>query len=368
VELYVKGYLHDWDTDYFPVTDPADSAYWGYKDFGLSAATRLNLTDGLEYHLGYDFQNYRGRDDFLLIEEMTEKAHAFYGQIRTTDDLSSRARFTAGLRFNDVGSKQATVWSTSGVFNLTDSLYVEGTLGTSFLLPDAYQLFAIDPFDTRGNPDLEPEESFNINLALGGKLEAGSRPVSWQVSAWKRRVKNLIVDDDTNPPAGFDTVFINIDEKVKMSGFELLARGDLSDAFSFTTSYMNSRERTASGARLTDRPRHSAKVGLGYAPAGQAWGVDVALKYAGAMYTGNLNGFGVQSYGDMVVANLGAHWFPDGASRNHRIGIRIENLFDEDYATRIRSAALAGSTTGQRLLYSNLGAPRTAFLNYSYDF
>ena len=137
------------------------------------------------------------------------------------------------------------MWSASGVFDITESLFVEGSLGTSFLLPDAYQLFAIDPFDTRGNPDLKPEKSLNFNLAIGGRLEALSRPLAWQITGWKRRVKNLITDDDTNPPPGFDTVFINSDAKVKMSGIELLLRSSFTDALAVDASYMYSRERNA---------------------------------------------------------------------------------------------------------------------------
>ncbi len=365
-QLFLKGYLHDWDTHYYPATDPDDSAYWGYKDFGLSAAGRVDGGHGAEYHLGYDFQNFRGRDEVLLIDGLTERVHAVYGQIRTTDDLSTRTRFTAGVRHNDAGSSRATIWNTSGVFDITDSVYVEGTLGTGFQLPDVYQLYAVDPEDTHGNPDLKPEESFNLNLALGGTFEAGDHPFKWQVTGWKRRVKNLIIDDDTNPPAGFDTVFINSEEKVKVSGLELLLRGTLTDALTFDASYMFSRERAAgSDQQLPDRPKNSAKLTLGFNPA-SAWGTEIALKYMGNTYA-NVTGFGRQSYGDAVIANLGAWWFAD-AGRHHRIGVRIENLFDTDYATRMRSAVLAGSPTSERFLYRNRGAPRTVFLNYTYDF
>jgi outer membrane cobalamin receptor len=370
VELFVKGYLHDWDTDYYPATDPADSAFWGYKDFGMSAGAKLNPTQGFEYYVGYDFQNFRGRDEVLLIEGLTEKAHAVFGQVRTTDELSKRARFSAGLRYNDTSGTKATVWNVSGIYNLSDTLYVESTLGTAFLLPDAEQLYAIDPVeDARGNPDLKPEKSFNINLAIGGRIEAGAKPLNWQVTGWKRRVKNLITTDDTNPPAGFDAIFVNSDEQVNFTGTELLVRGAFTDALSFDVSYMYSRERAGgAGQQLNDRPLHSAKAGLGFEPAGRPFGTSVSLKYAGTARTTSLNGFGVQPYGDVVVANLGAWWYPDATARRHRIGLRVENLFDVDYATRVRSAALSGSTTGQRFLYRNQGAPRTAFLNYTCDF
>jgi vitamin B12 transporter len=367
LQLFVKGYYHDWDTDYYPATDPSDSAFWGFRDFGASASALLRPTPGFEYLLGYDFQKYRGRDEVLLIEEQTEKAQALYAQVRTTDELFSRARFSAGLRYNDTGGDKATVWSASGVFDLTETLYVEGSLGTSFLLPDAYQLYAIDPFDTRGNPDLEPEESFNINLALGGQLGT-ARPLTWQISAWKRRVKNLIVDDDTNPPAGFDTVFINSDGRSRVSGYEVLLRGAFNDAFGFNVSYMHSRERIAgTSTQLANRPVNSAKLGLTWERQGSPFGASLAVKYGGSTYV-NVTGFGRQDYGDDFIANLGVQWYPDAATRRHRVSLRVENAFNTEYATRIRSAVLAGSAPATRFIYRNQGAPRTGFLTYSYQF
>ena len=367
VKLFVKGYLHDWDTNYYPATAPADSLFWGYKDFGVSAAMQLNLTTGLEYNIGYDFQNFRGRDEVLIIDGLTEKVHAFYGQVRTTDELSTRARFSAGLRYNDSRGSDATVWNTSGIFNISDALYIEGTIGSSFLLPDAEQLYAHDPDeDALGNPNLKPEKSFNINLAIGGHLQAGARPLAWQITGWKRRVKNLIIDDDSNPPAGYYAVYMNSDGKAKFSGAELLLRGSFTDALSFDASYMNSRERGASGALLPNRPRHSAKAGLTFEPAGRPFGASISLKYAGTSHTADLDGFGVQSYGDVVTANLGAQWYPDMA-RHHRVSLRVENLFNADYATRVRSAEV-NDESGDMFLYRNRGAPRTAFLNYSYTF
>lgn len=369
VDLFLKGYLHDWDTNYFPVADPADRAYWGFRDVGLSAATRFNLHRGLDYHLGYEFQSYRGRDDYLLIEEKSEKAHAVYAQLRTTDDLSSRARLTGGLRYTDTGGVGDMVWSTSGVYDITDALYVESSLGTSFRLPDAYQLYAIDPFDTRGHPDLEPEESFNVNLAVGGRLQAGARTLAWQLTGWKRQVKNLIVSDESNPPDGFDAAFVNIDGKVKVSGFEALLRGPLAGMLSFDASYMFSRERDpATGSQLADRPRHSGKLALQLAPADGRWGTNLALKFMGSTHA-TAAGFGRVSYGDVVVANLGAHVFLD-AEQRHRFGLRVENVLDKEYATRVRSAVLAGSDPEdpERFIYRNRGTPRTLYLNYSLGF
>jgi outer membrane cobalamin receptor len=371
VSFFLKGYYHDWDTNYYEVGFPDAAAYWGYKDFGASASARIGLSRGLETVVGYDYQKYRALDEELLIEETAETAQAVYAQLRTTDELSTRAHFTAGLRYNDTGGTDATVWSVSGVYAFSDALYVESSLGTSFMLPDAEQLYAVDPCCTHGNADLKPEESFNVNVAIGGKLGA-ARPVAWQVTGWQREVKNLIVADDTNPPAGFDEWYVNGDQKAKMSGMELLLRGSFTDALAWDASYMYSDEEDPNnGGQRADRPKNSGKLGLTWESIGSPVGASVALKYVGGTFARLPGTDGVsttESYGDDVIANLGLQWYPDRQARHHRVALRVENLFDTGYYTRIRSQRLSGSPAPTRMIYRNQGAPRTYFANYTYQF
>lgn len=363
-EFYLKGYFHDWDTDYYPALNPADTAYWGFRDKGISAATKLNVTTGLEYHLGYEFQSYGGRDDYLLIAEQDEKAHAVYGQVRSTEDFSTRGRFTLGVRHTDTGKASATVWAGSFAYDLGAAHYVEASGGSAFRLPDAYQLYAIDPDDgIHGNPDLVPEESFNLNLAIGRYARDGG--IGWQLTGWRRKVENLIRSDSTNPPAGFDGVYVNTDQDVKQSGIEALVVAPLGDLLSVEASYMYSRERIATG-QLANRPEHSGKLTFQLGGGAQRWGANLALKYVGSTHS-DVAGFGRVAYGNDLIANLGVHGFLDNA-RHHRIGVRVENLFDREYAVLARSAVLAGSPTSERFIYRNRGTPRTAYASYTYAF
>lgn len=368
-QFFVKSYYHQWDTDYY--TRPNPSKYWGYKDFGLSALGRFR-TRLADIDVGYDFQNYKGLDEVLLIAGETEQVHALYGQIRTSEAFSSRARLTAGARYNHAGGADTVVWSASGVYDLTNSLYIEGSLGTSFLLPDAEKLYGIDPCCTRGNPNLKPEESINYNLALGGRL-AGAWPLAWQITAYQREVTNLIATDNSNPPDGFEGAYVNIDGKTDVSGAELVVRGDLPEAlaggaFNYTIAYSYSRERArTTGVQIAGRPEHSAKFALNYAPVNHPFGATAALKYVGQTQN-TVSGFGVQQYGDYVVMDLSAHVFLDGEARRTRVNLRLENVLDEDYATSVASAVLRGSSPSQRFLYRRLGMPRTAYISLGYSF
>jgi vitamin B12 transporter len=362
-KVFLKSYYHSWDTNYY--TKPNPSKYWGYKDFGLNGMVQLNLHKGVEYNIGYDFQNYRGRDDVLLIAGETEQVHAVFAQARTTDDLSTRARFAAGFRTTRTGGDTNTVWNVSGVFDITDNLYIRGVGGTSFLLPDAQQLYGVDPCCALGNPSLKPETSTNLNLTLGGRFDLGPRPVTWELAGWRRKVENLITTDRSNPPPGYPGVFINIEDDVKVEGWEIIVRAPITDALSLDGSYTHSKEHArGTSVQIAGRPKENAKFAISYAPPDRPFGVDLAAKWVGQTEQ-NVTGFGVQQYGDYVVVNLAGHVFI-GDDRKTRLTVRIENLLDEDYATSVTSAVRTG-TTG-RFLYRRLGPPRMAYFNLSRTF
>lgn len=370
VQLSLKGYLHDWDTTYENVQNGASGpvviypagTYWGYRDYGASALVKLNLNKGFEYELGYDFQNFRGRDEVLLIDGKTEQVHAVIAQVRTTPDLIKNALFTAGVRYNHGQGSNTTVWTVSGRYDVSPSFYVEGVGGTSFLLPDAEQLFAIDPDSTHGNPDLKAEESKNLNVSAGGVF---GETVTWKLTGFARRIDNLISDTYDNPayPEG---LYVNVAGQVRVSGAEAIVQARLSDAFNLNASYAHTRSRNQGSDLQRDRtPTDFAKAALAFAPAGKSYGADVSATWTGDVWQ-TVSGFGRLNYGDFVVVDLAGHVFLDGEARHHRLGLRLQNLFDKDYAARLGSAPKDGSSS--RFLYRNLGVPRTVSVRYSYAF
>lgn len=371
VQVSIKGYYHDWDSVYSTVNNVPgqpgatvivdDLTYWGYEDFGASVLAKLNLHRGFEYLLGYDFQNFNGRDEVLLIAERTETVHAAVAQVRTTQDLFATAHLAAGVRYNKTGNSQATVWNVSGHWDLTPAFYVEGVAGTSFLLPSAEQLFGIDPCCAVGNPDLEPEKSLNLNAAAGGSLGL----LRWQATGFTRRIDNLIVE---GPRTGFpEGIYLNTAGEVKVRGVELQASVKLSEALTAQGSYSRTRARAAGAGRQLDRtPASVGKASLVYAPADRPFGASASVLWVGDVYQ-QVNGFGRRNYGDYVVADLAAHLYLDGETRHHRVTARLENAFDQDYATRVNSGLIDGSTS-QRFLFGFRGVPRTAHLAYTYSF
>jgi len=182
--------------------------------------TQIAVNRGFEYLAGYDFQNYTGKDVVLVIQQQTEHVNAFFGQIRTTPDLIPNAHLAAGLRYNipSVG-ESAVVWNGSGQYDFSKSLFVRANFGTAFRLPTAEELFANDPEDERGNPNLKPETSTNANLSIGGIADLGPASLKWEFIGFYRDIKNLIdfatFDPDTN-----QDVFGNVAGTVITRGVE----------------------------------------------------------------------------------------------------------------------------------------------------
>lgn len=373
VQFFLKGYYHDWSTAYVNIRNsltggapqvlyPAGT-FWGYKDTGGSAVVKLRPHRGLEYLVGYDFQKFSGRDDVLLIGKSREKVHAGILQVRTTDELSQRARLAAGLRHNDGSGTKKTVWNVSGRFDVADAFYVEGNGGTSFLLPSASQLYQIDPCCERGNPSLKPEESLNANVSVGGKLSDGA--LTWQVTAFARRIDNLIDISETDL-AFPDGIYVNVDRRANVRGAEAQVGARLANAWDISASYTYTRSRNSGSDLQRDRtPRHLASGNVAWRPDELPVGANVNARWIGDTYS-TVSGFGRRNYGNYVVLDAGVHLYPD-AGRHHRLGINVENLFDKEYATRGFGSAAADDGSG-RFLYFTRGVPRTLRVSYGVSF
>ena len=234
-------------------------------------------------------------------------------------------------------------------------------LGTSFILPSAEQLFGIDPCCAVGNPDLKPEESLNGNVSVGGQTDR----VTWQVTAFARKIDNLIAEGAARP--GFpEGLYVNVAGEVKSRGLEVQATARLTEALSATGSFAYTRTRAEGAGRQFDRiPETQAKAALIYAPADRPFGASASVLWTGDVYQ-QVTAFGRQNYGDYAVVDLAAHVYVDGDKRKHRVTARLENALDEDYATRVNSALVDLST--QRFLYRFRGVPRTLHVSYAYSF
>ncbi|HWK74117.1 MAG TPA: TonB-dependent receptor [Povalibacter sp.] len=378
LEFSFKAYLHDWDTTYAnirnrPVTFEEEvvyppGTYWGFKDYGATALAKFTPAGKLEYHLGYDYQNYRGEDHVFPIAGETEVVNAVFGQIRTAADAFDKLNLAAGARYNrGTGGKDATVWNVSGRYDLTQTLYVQGVVATAFLLPSAEQLYYIgNPGDDDyvGNPDLKPEDSRNLNLSIGGRIPLASHALTWQLTGFARDIDNLI-DVGYDHPAYPNGRYENVAGTVKVRGVEASLAAPLGNAFNWNASYTYTRSRDDGSDQQRPRtPVSFVKTTLTFAPPQGRVEASAALNWVGDEYY-SVGALGRHNIGDYLAVNLSGRVFLD-QGRRHRIGAAVENVFDEEYATRLTS--IQRDDGSGAMLVRRLGVPRTFNLTYTYDF
>ncbi len=369
-QFFVKAYYHDWDTTYGRIRNDVNNpgqliydysdAYWGYEDYGLNALGKFRLHRGLEYLVGYDFQKYSAEDDVWVIAPMTEEVHAIFGQVRTTEDFIKNGLFAIGVRHNEAGGS-ATVWNANGKYNFTDQLYVQGMVGTNFLLPSAEQLFLNEPCCEAGNPNLEPEESLNANASIGGN----TGQFYWQGTYFWRQIDNIITADYADPafPNG---VFVNGDGQVEVNGFELLGGFALTEEWTTEASYTNTRSREeGAGEQFARIPRQQAKASLNYDNGRFGGGFDT--RWVGDTFVSVPGVANRLNYGDYVVADLSLFAYVD-SDRRTQISLRVENILDHDYgrpgtdlydSSRAAGETSCRSATANCFTYLTLGSPQT---------
>lgn len=372
IDLFVKGYSHIWDSHWSRFDNELDATgqltgniltisnreFWGYEDMGLTTMARIRSGSGLEYAFGFDRQEFSGRDDVLLIADQTETVDALFGQIRAGENVFDKTAVAFGLRHNaPSGEGNVTVGNISARHDFTNAFYLRGGAGTSFRLPDAWQLYGNDPCCTQGNPDLEGEKSKNLDFALGGQANAWEA-LSWEVTLFDREVDDLI--------GSADGIRVNTQNTVDFEGFEATAAAQFSPSFRGTMSYTDTEAKErGSSDQVVGVPESILKLGLRYLPENQPFELGVSLVDVGDVWDSVSGGIGRVEHGNYTLVDLtGAYRFGDGGRQ--RIGLRIENATDETYASSLGRAFV--DTDGSSYRYGNLGTPRTAHVTYTHSF
>jgi vitamin B12 transporter len=374
--LYVKGYWHDWDSQYLdlrPTVDPVtgdlgdifvvnDGEMWGYDDRGVNVFAEYKLSENFALVGGYDFQTYRGYDDVFFVESRRESVHAPFAQVKFD---SGNLSLAAGIRHNmPSDGRKKTVWNASGRFDADEGFYARGQVGTSFRLPSASELYqdsVANECCEQGNPNLVAEESFNVEGGLGFTNER----FNVELIGFYRKVDDLITIDFDNP-AWPEGIFANSASELKMWGGEAIATVRLSEVFSATADYTHTDAKTVgTDVQLVNIPRDNAKFILNAQAPGGRFGGDLAVNWVGDLWA-NVSAIGRVNYGDYAVVNLSAYGFID-ADRHHRIGVRLENALDADYDSAVtRAREDIGGSAGTSYVAGFRGTPMTVHVTYKF--
>jgi vitamin B12 transporter len=246
---------------------------------------------------------------------------------------------------------------------------VKGEAGTNFRLPTAEELFANDPLDERGNPNLKPERSLGGTLSVGWRFDMDGHRVGVELTGFARDISDLI-DYDAFDEATQQSVFGNVAGTVRVRGAQVTADAALTDALSGNLTYSFNEAKRDGGRQLDRVPKSLFKAGLDWHPADLPVGATLNVAYTGEVQR-SLGGFGEVGYGNYTVVDLSGRWFLD-AGRRQQLNLSIRNLFDQRYGLPGRGCrdtpADGPFDCSIPYVYVNLGLPRTFAVSYTYRF
>ncbi|WP_300670337.1 TonB-dependent receptor [Desulfoluna sp.] len=395
ISYYLKGYTHRWWSDHSSQKNDGtwvnNKARWGYEDQGVNLLGSFMIGDH-EILAGGDYQNYWAEDQVWNISDKEEHVYAVFTEYRPYLSFSPQTRIGFGGRYNWTDEYRTAIWNANLKTPLVGTTYLRGTAGTAFRLPTAEQLY-LNESSAKGNPDLEPEESLNTTVGMGG---SGSF-FHWDLGYFHQEITHKIDNLTQTSEASTWTRYENTEGRTRIDGFEFQARlqplNELSLHGSMTYVDISTRRtpeaRTAiapppkvttrhhstshddtnppvqsdSPDRETgDTPNLTARAMASYRHGSGRFGTDLTLRYIGdidSRYDSEIH------YGDYFITDLSG-FVNFGNQRRHRLSLRIENLFDQKYASDLGTAT--DIQTGDTFYYGYKGMPLTVLARYTYSF
>ncbi len=357
---YIKAFNHRWWTDYtrqrLDGTFKYNGAVWGYEDRGINIMGSKYFGQH-ELLFGVDYQNYWAKDDVWRIAKKEENSTAVFAQFLPYLSFSPETRMSFGARYNKTQENDITIYNFSIRTPLFAGIYFRGVAGTSFGLPTAEQLY-LDEDGSVGNPNLKPEESINVDVGLEGSYSM----FSWEVGYFYQRIEDAI-----SYTSDWST-FENAKGKTIIDGFEFQVATQPIKGVAMRLSATTVDAHTSdSSKQLTRTPEFVGKAHLTYRHPSERFGVDLSARFVGDMVYRGLGSYepfkDEIDYGNYTLVDLSG-FYSFGADLAHSVSLRLDNLFDESYASGLNR----GRSGDDRFVYDTLGLPFTVTVSYSYKF
>lgn len=136
--------------------------------------------------ISYNFDLFRKK----ITSSVFTKNFNYSSETTIVDPFKSLEDPTRSRIENNTYNKQG--YGIVSSYNINNNLRVKASFENTYRTPDGYEVFG-DGFTLRSNPELEPEESNNVNLGLFVKREIKKAHLSLDINTFYRKAKNFIV-------------------------------------------------------------------------------------------------------------------------------------------------------------------------------
>jgi iron complex outermembrane receptor protein len=305
--------------DLQPSQDDDVGDWWGVDVDASRAVSRHFLTVGAEYRDNYrqDLKTY-DPEPFFVYTDLKNKSQRWGLFAQDEIKLVPALTLYAGLRYDRYAAFGTTSPRVGLIFNRGSATTVKLLAGRAFRAPNEFELSYESPF-YRSNPGLKPERIETLEL-MGQRLIGGGLQVT--VSTFRNRLSALIsqrVDSGDNDRLVFENA-----DAIESKGIEIAVQVNRGRGPTGQVAYSLQRtEDRATGAELTNSPRHLATVQL-LVPLARKISAALDAQYVSERKT--FAGLGAHGY---TVANVSL--LVPRLARHVDLSATIYNLFDTRY-------------------------------------
>ena len=336
IDEYVDKQLYDWNlytyiaqNNLYKTTQ--DQFTW-QNNIELSKGTLTLLYDRLEQKIKtteYYQKNKRVNDGFMIGYSLIENKHNFQTNIRKDFNSNYDDSLTGNIGY---------------AYMINQNWTFATSAGTAFVSPTFNFAYATADPDARGNPDLKPEKSKNVEASIRYKNDTGAL----SFTAFDNEIRDFIIYTYGMTPQSTANLNKAKIQGLSLSGSQFIGHFQISGS---VTSQSPKNEDTEK--YLPYRSALLGNINLNYFIGN--WNFGLENTGSGSRYDDKANTRKISGY---VLTNFVADYkFSDQL----KINLRLNNALDKDYTLNIEGNP---NTTGFK--YQTPG--RSLFANLHYDF
>ena len=276
------------------------------SDFQVSSSWRLTFGVNLEWNQVDLFANH-----FSVIDESNFN-YGFY--LQSQWEIFENFKMISNLRYDQYQAYDSPItWQQAFSYQLLADTLLYTKIGTAYSPPSFQDLY----FPGFGNPKLESEESFSYEAGITQNL--WNKKIQITSSYFRNEIQNLIQFDGILPQNLSEAETWGVENSLNINPWDWIS-------FSVGYTYLEAND-TQSQIRLVRRPRHLLTSDLMIMP------FSFITFFAGAEWEREREDFNALTFQqvdmpDYVTIRTGIQW---RINRYCSVGVRIENLWDQDY-------------------------------------